>query len=127
MRARRSAMATSRFVQVGDLNMTVSERMAPAMSPAILGAGMMPRSWYIAVRMVFVLPTGSLRTRIGAVVCISARRWWSIISSISTWSRAGTLWAASFWSTSTTCFLRGRSRWKRLIVPTTFPAEFSTG
>ena len=44
MRARRSAMAMSRLVQVGDLNMTVSESMAPAMSPAIFGEGIMPRS-----------------------------------------------------------------------------------
>ena len=32
-------MALSRLVQVGDLNMTVSDRMAAAISPAILGEG----------------------------------------------------------------------------------------
>ena len=37
-------MAMSFFVQVGDLNMTVSESMAAAISPAILGEGVTPCS-----------------------------------------------------------------------------------
>ena len=44
MRARRSAMAISRLVQVGDLNMTVSDRIAAAINPAIWGEGMTPCS-----------------------------------------------------------------------------------
>ena len=44
MRAMRSAMAISRLVQVGDLNITVSARMAAASSPAILAEGMTPCS-----------------------------------------------------------------------------------
>ena len=74
MRASRSAMAMSRLVQVGDLNMTVSDKMAAAISPAILGEGSTPCSWYMAVMMVLVLPTGSFRTRMGWVVWMSARR-----------------------------------------------------
>ena len=62
IRAIRWAMSTSRFVQVGDLNMTVSDTMAAAMRPAILAVGMRPFSWYISATMVVVLPTGSLRT-----------------------------------------------------------------
>ena len=50
-----------RGVLVGDLNMTVSETMAAAMSPASLAEGMSPRSVYIPATMVVVLPTGSLR------------------------------------------------------------------
>ena len=111
MRARRSAMATSRLVQVGDLNMTVSERIAAAISPAIAGEGMTPCSWYMAVKIVLVLPTGSFRTAMGILVWMSARRWWSMISRISTCSRPGTDWEASLWSTSTTRLLLGLSRW----------------
>ena len=44
MRAMRSAMAMSRFVHVGDLNMTVSDKMALAISPAMFGDGMTPCS-----------------------------------------------------------------------------------
>ena len=44
MRASRSAMAMSRLVQVGDLNMTVSDRMAAAIRPAMWGEGMTPCS-----------------------------------------------------------------------------------
>ena len=44
MRAIRSASAVSRFVQVGDLNMTVSDSMAAAISPAIAGEGITPCS-----------------------------------------------------------------------------------
>ena len=44
MRARRWAISTSRFVQVGDLNMTVSDKIAAAISPAIWGEGMTPCS-----------------------------------------------------------------------------------
>ena len=42
--AMRSAIFRSRAVQVGDLNITVSEMMAAAMRPASLGEGIMPRS-----------------------------------------------------------------------------------
>ena len=62
MRAMRLAMSISRWVQVGDLNMTVSETMAAAMRPAILAVGIRPFSWYIPPTRVVVLPTGSLRT-----------------------------------------------------------------
>ena len=44
MRARRSAMALSRLVQVGDLNITVSDRMAAAIRPAMAGEGITPCS-----------------------------------------------------------------------------------
>ena len=44
MRASRSAMAISRLVQVGDLNITVSDRMAAAISPAMWGEGVTPCS-----------------------------------------------------------------------------------
>ena len=44
MRAMRFATSMSRWVQVGDLNITVSEMMAAAMSPAILAEGMRPFS-----------------------------------------------------------------------------------
>ena len=44
MRARRSAMEISRLVQVGDLNITVSDRMAAAISPAMGPEGMTPCS-----------------------------------------------------------------------------------
>ena len=55
-------MRRSRSVQVGDLNMTVSETMAAAISPASFGEGIRPRSWYMPATIVQVLPTGSLRT-----------------------------------------------------------------
>ncbi len=61
MRAMRLATSMSRWVQVGDLNMTVSERMAAAMSPAIFSVGIRPFSWYMVATMVVVLPTISLR------------------------------------------------------------------
>ena len=61
MRARRSAILRSRWVQVGDLNMTVSETMAAAISPASFSEGIRPFSWYMPAMMVVVLPTGSLR------------------------------------------------------------------
>ena len=60
--ARRSAILRSRSVQVGDLNMTVSDKMAAAIMPAMPLEGMSPRSWYIPARIVLVEPTGSLRT-----------------------------------------------------------------
>ena len=60
--ARRSAIFRSRSVQVGDLNITVSERMAAAIIPAMPLEGISPRSWYIPARIVLVEPTGSLRT-----------------------------------------------------------------
>ena len=44
IRAMRSAVRISRGVQVGDLNMTVSERMAAAIMPASLAEGISPRS-----------------------------------------------------------------------------------
>ena len=44
MRAMRSAMLRSRAVQVGDLNMTVSETMAQAISPASFSDGISPFS-----------------------------------------------------------------------------------
>ena len=44
MRAMRLATSMSRWVQVGDLNMTVSDTMAAAMSPAILAVGIRPLS-----------------------------------------------------------------------------------
>ena len=44
MRAMRSASAISHFVQVGDLNMTVSDSISAAMSPAIAGEGITPCS-----------------------------------------------------------------------------------
>ncbi len=47
MRAMRLATSISRWVQVGDLNMTVSETMAAAISPAILAVGIRPLSWYM--------------------------------------------------------------------------------
>ena len=62
MRAMRSAMRISRLVQVGDLNMTVSDKIAAAIMPAILAEGIRPRSWNIPAMMVLVEPTGSLRT-----------------------------------------------------------------
>jgi len=62
MRAIRLAKSMSRWVQVGDLNITVSDTMAAAISPAILAEGISPFSWYIPATMVAVLPTGSLRT-----------------------------------------------------------------
>ena len=67
--------------------MTVSDTMAAAMSPAILDVGIRPFSWYISATMVFVLPTASLRTWMGFLVSMSARRWWSMISRTSAWSR----------------------------------------
>ena len=72
-------MAMSRLVQVGDLNMTVSDRMAEAIKPAMWGEGVTPCSWYMEVMMVLVLPTGSLRTEMGWRVWMSARRWWSMM------------------------------------------------
>ena len=62
MRAMRFATSISRWVQVGDLNITVSETMAEASRPAILAVGIRPFSWYMPATMVAVLPTGSLRT-----------------------------------------------------------------
>ena len=62
MRAIRSAVRISRSVQVGDLNMTVSERMAAAIMPAMAAEGIKPRSWNMLAMMVLVEPTGSLRT-----------------------------------------------------------------
>ena len=44
MRDIRLAMSISRWVQVGDLNMTVSDTMAAAMSPAIFAVGISPFS-----------------------------------------------------------------------------------
>ena len=44
MRAMRLAMSMSRCVQVGDLNMTVSETMAEAIRPAIFAVGISPFS-----------------------------------------------------------------------------------
>ena len=44
MRAMRSAILRSRWVQVGDLNMTVSETMAAAIMPASFSEGMRPFS-----------------------------------------------------------------------------------
>ena len=74
IRAIRSAMRTSREVQVGDLNITVSEIMAAAIMPAIFSLGISPRSWNILAMMVLVEPTGSLRTVMGLVVWMSASR-----------------------------------------------------
>ena len=62
IRAIRSAVRISREVQVGDLNMTVSEIMAAAIMPAIFSEGISPRSWNMLAMMVLVEPTGSLRT-----------------------------------------------------------------
>ena len=91
--------------------MTVSERIAAHMSPAIAGEGITPYSWYMAVRIVLVEPTGSFRTATGILVWMSAKRWWSMIAMISTCSSPGTDWDASLWSTSTTRLLLGRSMW----------------
>ena len=44
MRERRFAMVMSFLVQVGDLNMTVSDKIAEAIRPAILGEGITPYS-----------------------------------------------------------------------------------
>ena len=44
IRAMRLATSMSRWVQVGDLNMTVSETMAAAINPAILAVGIRPLS-----------------------------------------------------------------------------------
>ena len=44
MRAIRSAILRSRTVQVGDLNMTVSETIAAAIMPASFSEGISPRS-----------------------------------------------------------------------------------
>ena len=44
IRAIRSAVLRSLSVQVGDLNITVSEMMAAAIIPAIFSEGMRPRS-----------------------------------------------------------------------------------
>ncbi len=41
--------------------------------------------------------------------------------------RPSTLWAVSLWSTRTTFFRLGRSRWYRDRVPTTFSWLSSTG
>ena len=43
-----------------------------------------------------------------------------MMASTSAWLRPGTDWAASLWSTSTTCLRRGLMRWYRERVPTTF-------
>ena len=45
-----------------DLNITVSDTMADAISPAIFSEGMRPRSWNMLATMVVVEPTGSFRT-----------------------------------------------------------------
>ena len=68
MRAIRLATLISRWVQVGDLNITVSETMAAAISPAIFAVGISPFSWYMPATIVVVLPTGSLRTYMGLLV-----------------------------------------------------------
>ena len=68
IRARRSAMRRSRGVHVGDLNMTVSDKIAAAISPAIFSEGCRPRSWNIVATIVVVEPTGSLRMNTGAPV-----------------------------------------------------------
>lgn len=57
-----AAIRRSWEVHVGDLNMTVSDTMADAISPAIFSEGISPRSWNILATMVVVEPTGSLRT-----------------------------------------------------------------
>ena len=62
MRAMRSAICRSREVQVGDLNMTVSEMIAAAIMPAMFADGIRPRSWNMPAIIVLVEPTGSLRT-----------------------------------------------------------------
>ena len=63
--AMRSAVRMSRRVQVGDLNITVSEIMAAAIMPAIFSLGIRPLSWNMEAMMVLVEPTGSLRTYMG--------------------------------------------------------------
>ena len=108
--ASRWAMVRSRLVQVGDLNITVSDTMAAAISPAIFAVGIRPFSWYISAMMVLVLPTASFRTWMGFFVSMSARRWWSMISRMSAWSSPVTDWDFSLWSTSTTRLRRGRRR-----------------
>ena len=62
IRAIRAAIRRSWEVQVGDLNITVSDTMADAISPAIFSEGMRPRSWNMLATMVVVEPTGSFRT-----------------------------------------------------------------
>ena len=62
IRAIRSAVRMSRWVQVGDLNITVSDKIAAAIIPARFSEGIRPRSWNILAMMVLVEPTGSLRT-----------------------------------------------------------------
>ena len=61
MEAMRSAISRSRGVQVGDLNISVSEMMAQVISPAMRVPGIRPRSMNMPAMMVAVLPTGSLR------------------------------------------------------------------
>ena len=61
MEAMRSAICRSRGVQVGDLNISVSEMMAQVIRPAMRAVGIRPRSMNMPAMMVAVLPTGSLR------------------------------------------------------------------
>ncbi len=70
--ARCSAISMSYCVQVGDLNITVSETMAAARSPAIFFSGTTPLSLYMVAIIVAVLPRGSFLKKIGALVCMSA-------------------------------------------------------
>ncbi len=68
MPARRSAASMSTCVQVGDLNITVSEIMAAAISPAMDFSGTTPLSLYMREMIVAVLPRGSFLKYIGEFV-----------------------------------------------------------
>ena len=62
------AAPTSLGVQVGERNISVSERIAEHRRPAISFGISMPRSRNIVVRIVAVQPTGSPRKKTGCSV-----------------------------------------------------------
>ena len=113
--------AWSRSVVVGELRMTVSERIAPASIIALGRLGSMPFWRKRSMTSVAVEPTGSNVARTGTCVSIDPMWWWSRISTISACSTPGTLWACSAWSTSSTRRGCGLTRSERVTRPTGRP------
>ena len=109
--------AWSRSVVVGELRITVSERIAPSSSVAAGLDGSIPFWRKRSITSVAVEPTGSNVARTGTRVSIEPMWWWSRISTISACSTPITLCACSAWSTSRTRRGWGLTRSPRVTRP----------
>ena len=114
-------------MQVGLRNISVSDKIAESISPAVDRSGSTPFSWYIWYTIVQVQPTGTFRKYTGPSVSKDPIRWWSMISRISASSRPSTAWLFSLWSTRIICFLCTFIMFRRETTPKYLPSRSTTG